>query len=178
MSGKGSEYERRIAKFLSRWWSNGERDDIFWRSQQSGGRATIRARRGKSTANQQGDLQAMDVIGQPLIDRVCIELKKGYKDFGFDALLLGNQRKSVFDSFVQQCEREAEGRYWWLIVKKDFKADIICFPLLFVSFLRERGCYNDLVEKVHLVVAKGQLRVVAYKFSDFFGIVKPEVFGE
>ena len=43
---KGGEYERTVCKKLSLWVSNGTRDDIFWRSAMSGGRATLQRKKG------------------------------------------------------------------------------------------------------------------------------------
>jgi hypothetical protein len=47
---KGSSFEREIAKLLSLWWSEGMRDDVFYRSHASGGRFTMRRKSGKDTA--------------------------------------------------------------------------------------------------------------------------------
>lgn len=140
-SGKGSQFERDIAKMLSRWWTDGKRDDVFWRSQQSGGRATQRAKSGLDTANQQGDLQAMDSIGQPFIDRVCVELKCGYPKFSFDAILNSRQKDTLFAKFISQCRRETEGteRNWLLIVKQDFKLPVCVYGIGFVRFLNEHN---------------------------------------
>ena len=73
---KGSAFEREIAKLLSLWWSDCERDDIFWRTQTSGARATSRKRRGQDTFGQYGDIQACDPVGQPLLDCCIIEIKR------------------------------------------------------------------------------------------------------
>ena len=43
-SQKGGAWEREFSKYLSLWITEGERDDVFWRSSQSGGRATQRAK--------------------------------------------------------------------------------------------------------------------------------------
>jgi len=75
---KGSNFEREVSKELSLWTTNGVRDDIYWRSSQSGGRATIRARQGKKTANSAGDICFIDPIGKPLLDIFVLELKNGY----------------------------------------------------------------------------------------------------
>ena len=80
MQRKGSAYERTISVMLSKWWTNNERDDIFWRSSASGARATMRKKGGKSTANSVGDIMALDPIGQPLLDTFTIEVKRGYSD--------------------------------------------------------------------------------------------------
>lgn len=56
---KGSKFERDIARRLSRWISNGKREDLLWRTSQSGGRATYAKMRGKDV-RQVGDLCAVD----------------------------------------------------------------------------------------------------------------------
>lgn len=79
---KGSGYERNICKKLSLWWSNEKKDDIFWRTSQSGGRATQRMKSGCTTENSSGDACYLDAVGKPLVDLVCIEMKKGYTSKG------------------------------------------------------------------------------------------------
>ena len=55
--GKGSNYERDIAKKLSLWASHDEHDDWIWRTSSSGARAKTRSKQGKSTANSCGDIK-------------------------------------------------------------------------------------------------------------------------
>jgi hypothetical protein len=76
---KGGDFEREIATLISLNWTNGKRDDIFWRTGGSGARATSRFKRGKQTANEHGDLGYKDEIGKPLIDVFNFELKTGYR---------------------------------------------------------------------------------------------------
>lgn len=76
--GKGEDFERQISKKLSLWWTDGERDDVFWRTSQSGGRATQRAKSALDTAYSYGDLTFIDPIGKPLCDLLVIEAKRGY----------------------------------------------------------------------------------------------------
>src|SRR4051812_44502266 len=77
---KGQEFERTICKQLSSWWVP-NREDIFWRTSNSGGRATVRGKTGKTTKGQYGDICATDPVGQPLIDTIMFELKRGYSQF-------------------------------------------------------------------------------------------------
>jgi hypothetical protein len=77
-SSKGGAFERFMAKDISLWWSNGERDDIFWRTSGSGARATTRRKSFLPTANSYGDLGTDDPIGKPLTDLILFEFKKGY----------------------------------------------------------------------------------------------------
>ena len=75
---KGSSFERSFCKGLSKWWTHGNREDVFWTTAGSGGMATNRAKRGGSAFAQYGDVQATDPIGQPFIDYCTVELKNGY----------------------------------------------------------------------------------------------------
>src|SRR6056300_739729 len=59
---KGDTFEREICTLLSEWWSDGKRDDIFWRHD-SGSRAKGSSRKGKTTFGAYGDIKASDPIG-------------------------------------------------------------------------------------------------------------------
>jgi len=83
---KGGEFERQICKKLSLWVSNNLQDDLFWRSAMSGGRATIRRKKGKETASGHGDITAVTPEGNKLTDYFVIECKS-YKSLGFDSHL-------------------------------------------------------------------------------------------
>lgn len=76
--GKGGEFEREISKFLSLWWTNGDRDDVFWRTSASGARATVRAAVFKQTNYEYGDITFTDPVGKALLDLMIIEAKRGY----------------------------------------------------------------------------------------------------
>lgn len=75
---KGGGYEREMSKKLSLWWTYGKRDDIFWRTAGSGGRATTRMKIRKKTADSAGDLMALSKIGKPFTKRFLVEIKRGY----------------------------------------------------------------------------------------------------
>ncbi len=147
MSGsrKGSKFEREICVKLSQWWTNGERDDIFWRTGGSGGRAKIRGRRGKDTKNQHGDICALDPIGQPLIDLITFELKNGYPGYSLMDLLdkrtVGKKiGKGVYEGWLEQAEESAEGAkslYWMIIVKRNAKVPLAIFPMGLTSMVLE-----------------------------------------
>lgn len=75
---KGDQWERDLSKWMSLWWTEGDRDDVIWRVRASGSRATARAKKGKATAGGSGDLYAADPIAQPLFDYWLAEAKRGY----------------------------------------------------------------------------------------------------
>ena|SRR5216684_1523079 len=86
---KGSALERQIAKTLSLWVTGGKREDCYWRSSMSGGRATIQRRKGVSNKTQTGDITAIDPVGAWLTDRFIIEAKF-YKDLDIESGIISN----------------------------------------------------------------------------------------
>lgn len=130
---KGADYEREICKRLSRWWTYDSRDDVFWRSSQSGGRATVRFRKGQTTAGSYGDICALDPIGEPLLKVFTVELKRGeYVKHPGDLLdCSGSEDCHPFLGAIKQAREAHEragSRSWLLIVKRDRKHSTIFFP--------------------------------------------------
>ena len=119
---KGSSYEREICVLLSRWWTGGSRDDIFWRSSASGGRATVRGKTGRRTAHQGGDVACTDPDGAALTDLFAIEIKRGYSSCTIHDLLDRGPKSATpeFEKWVQQACRSAEmtGTYSWLLITR------------------------------------------------------------
>jgi hypothetical protein len=71
---KGSGFERVICKLFSRWVTGGKREDVFWRSAMSGGRATV----AKGKVRQSGDITAVAPEGHVLTDYWFMECKTGF----------------------------------------------------------------------------------------------------
>src|SRR6478736_7465054 len=134
-SGKGSDFERYIAVLLSKWWTNDERDNVFWRSQNSGGRATTRGKRGLKTKGQSGDLAVTHPDGQKFLDYFVVELKRGYKGVSpFDLFDRSKKKKVniIFEQFVIQAKeswKAEETKSWLLIHKRDQKETYVTLPL-------------------------------------------------
>lgn len=133
---KGSSFEREICKMFSLWWTDGKREDVFWRTSGSGARATVRSKSKQKTFGQYGDVQATDPIGQPLIDLCTIELKRGYSHETFANLLedsqTANAKPCMYAKFIQQAKgdsRKANTPWWLLIVKRDRRKPIVIFPI-------------------------------------------------
>lgn len=73
---KGAAWERECCRRLSLWATNGDRDDLFWRTAMSGGRATIQIRKGFKNKSQVGDIGAVDALGEELLlQHVIVECK-------------------------------------------------------------------------------------------------------
>lgn len=178
---KGSGFEREIAKQLGLWWTHGERDDIFWRTSQSGGRATVRRQKGKSTANQDGDLCATDPIGQPLINKTTIELKVGYNGWTIKELI-DSKRKclTTLEQFFSQASREAENQEkdcWWLITRQDRRNTIIFMNHKFWKWLKPRVQFPEAVTVISILHPQfGPVHCMTLEL--FLNIVEPELFNE
>lgn len=87
---KGSQFERDICVALSKWVSAGEREDLFWRSAMSGGRATVGKRKGTDLAAHAGDISATHEDGHALTNTWYVECKR-YADLNYAAFMLKNE---------------------------------------------------------------------------------------
>lgn len=182
--GKGASYERAVCKQLSEWWSPG-RSDIFWRSSQSGGRATQRAKSGQTTFGSWGDIAAVDPIGLPLLKLVTIELKRGYDrntpwDL-FDSAPTTAQRP--FEQALCQarrCAQMAGSVGWMLVCRRDRRVPIAYFSMPVVQLLKDMGVWRKPCVKFDLPVneeRKGvqiRFQFVALPLETFLARVKPE----
>lgn len=130
---KGYGFERQLSKQLSLWWTGGERDDVIWRTQCSGGRATSRTKVGKTTEGQHGDLTYTNPIAKPLFDRVLIEAKCGYKKWSvMDCIDKGpkaatQQLEKWIDKAVEDSDA-AGTETIWIITKRDGRQPLIFIP--------------------------------------------------
>jgi hypothetical protein len=170
---KGSNFEREICKLLSRWWTSGERDDVFWRSSQSGGRATQRARSGHKTFGSYGDIAAVDPIGQPLLRYFTIELKRG-RSHGFlgDVLdVKGDNSKHPFVATLRQARRSAKlagSKTWLLICRRDRRQAMVYLPWKYAEQLT--GDFTV----VYLFIGGKRNWIAALPLEDFLSDVLPK----
>ena len=130
---KGGSFERLIAVQLSEWWTNGERDDVYWRSSNSGGRATARHKKGKRTAGQYGDIAAIDPIGKPLLDLMTLSLKRGYSDDNLHSLLdaSANAKEQKYQKWMNEAYADccrAKSFSWALLTRRDRREPLLFMP--------------------------------------------------
>lgn len=146
MANKGGPFEREICKTLSLWWTKQERDDVFWRSSQSGGRATMRARKGKGTFGHHGDIASTDPISAPATSVFCWELKRGYTKRGtyvdvIESPPLFSKRK-LWEEFICQARTAAKAcgaEFWLLVQRRDNAHAMIFFPFRLLRELARRA---------------------------------------
>lgn len=165
---KGNSFERRLCKLLSEWITHGERDDIFWRSATSGGRATVRRKQNRSTANSDGDISAIDPIGMPMTENVCIEAKVGYPKASLQDIL--DREKSLYREWIHQAA--AADKHWMVVVKRHSSDIVVIAPAyLFKPLLHKKAILIELNDPKDKLVRK----LIAFRFDDFLKIT-PEDF--
>ncbi len=182
---KGNSFEREICSLLSNWWQEG-RSDIFWRTASSGGRATQRSRRGKATKNHNGDITATDPIGQPFLDIVTVELKRGYSKYSVGDLLdkLDNASKHQYEEWIEGVIKnadDAKSLSWLLIVKRDRKKPVVFTSMdLLISLRSVAGKDLSLSFCPYAVftlnIGEQRRIVVGMTLEGFLSAVKPSLF--
>lgn len=129
---KGGAYERVICKELSLWLSSGKAEDWFWRSAASGGRSTVRARIGKSTAGHDGDICATCPAGAVFTSLVTVEVKCGYNKVTladvFDRpTTLKQQGLEAFFEQTLAAQKRSKAPHWMLIHRRDRREPVVYF---------------------------------------------------
>jgi hypothetical protein len=146
---KGSSFERKIAKQLTKWWQNGGLQGEFYRTPASGG---LRWQNREDTI---GDLVCPDGFTH------TIEVKHNesldYKHF-FE---VGTPNKNNLSGWWQQAVDEGKraNRLVWLIVKRNF-----CKPLLLFS-LNDKKTYQYYSEVTQFVTTRFNVDLALSKHS-------------
>jgi len=122
---KGSDFERQCCKLLSLWITNGKREDVFWRSAMSGGRATVAKKAGRDV-RQAGDITAVAPEGHALTDHYYIECKS-YKKLDLDSFILDGkgQLAKFWLETIKQAARHK--RKPILIAKENRRESLVIF---------------------------------------------------
>ena len=122
---KGNQFERDMARRLSAWWSGWQTDDIFWRTDSSGGRSTQRAKQGLTTQNATGDIASRCADGDLFVQHFVVEIKRGYNKL--DPLILLDKPANKNHIFVE----------WWKKLDLECLRDNAAWPMLI--FKRDRS---------------------------------------
>jgi hypothetical protein len=93
---KGASFEREVCVMLSKWVTSGSREDVFWRSAMSGGRATVAHKKhGKQLSNQVGDISCIHPQGDHFSSTFAVECKF-YAKLDYEGLLTGRGKLLAF----------------------------------------------------------------------------------
>lgn len=144
---KGSSYEREVCVLLSKWISSNQREDIFWRSATSGGRATVAHKKGVKLASQVGDISCIDPIGSHFMSAFAIECKF-YANLDYHGLITG---KGKLLSFWAEINEQA-GRYNKLPIlfaRQNRLPSTVCLTSCGAAALGLHERKTDLISRVH-----------------------------
>lgn len=186
MRQKGSSFEREICRQLSIWWTQApDTDVLFWRTSQSGGRATQRAKSKKKTTRAHcGDICALDERGKPLTDLIAWEVKRGYPKASIHSLLdrTDDSAEQIYERWVKQAQEAAKqaGVAFWAIVHKRNR----CTTTLTVPYKlwieldldspdRDGGIIHPPVIEMEVMMGDKKEYLVSCQFDAFLGFVCP-----
>jgi hypothetical protein len=172
----GNAFEREICYILSMWWSEGQDDDIFWRTDTSGGRATVRHRKGKK-AQDFADIKAVKRCGEPLTNQTLIECKTGYRS-GINPLDYFEHRfTNLMKQFWEKAEAEADKgmkKWTWLIFRRKNKQIQIMMNFNFLSLIAQyHGLYKYNYLTVNVANKIGLTTFFITNLKDFLEYVSP-----
>lgn len=156
---KGAAFEREVCVKLSRWVSGGKREDCFWRSAMSGGRATVHARKGNKMHSQVGDISAVDALGHPFCSKIMVECKH-VKDLNFQGALIKGSGPLAQFWFTLQVQAEDHGKRPLLIARQNNT------PVVFIT----TPAANARLFRMPATMLLGelsQLGVHVFQFDDF-----------
>lgn len=156
---KGSAFEREVCKALSLWVSGGKRDDVYWRSAMSGGRATLRSKkfgRARRGGTQVGDLSAVHPMGSVLLKHFVTECKF-YKNLKFGNFLF--KKGGLLQLFWKQLLKKAdhEVKLPMLIAKQNKYPTVVLldpegFQLLYANAKYHRRIAYVLKQRCHILL--------------------------
>lgn len=165
---KGGEFERFVSKQLSLWISKRERDDLFWRTHNSGGRYTVRKKQGKDTLRQEGDVTSVDSSVEFFTDNFYVE-SKAYKYINLWSLM--KRKGTLYDWIMNYSElSNNSNKYLFLVAKENNKPIITVTDYDFSYFGLDNQCYLKFYTRVDKV------RFFIFNFADILGYVDVDLF--
>jgi hypothetical protein len=162
---KGASFEREVCVLLSKWVTNGKREDVFWRSAMSGGRATVGHRKGKNHSTQVGDISCIHPAGHHFSEAFAPECKF-YADLNYTGLITG---KGKLLDFWAEIKKQA-GRYKkhpFLVARQNRMRTTVCLDNL---GLLELG-----MSKNDALLFSPRYNMYIFDFEQFLKACKPYV---
>ena len=167
---KGGAFEREVATKLSLWFSEGEREDIFYRSHSSGARFTSRKKSDKDTAYQSGDITCSDPIGEPLINKWSVECKTGYGKWDVLDYIEGKVKRFRLSEFWEQACKDAERKEPILIFRRKGKGVCVCIRTEFYMRLLSYFLPDNPLHIIH-ISSEGVNKLTLMNLEDFLGMI-------
>jgi len=170
---KGSEAERKICKFLSKWLSGSEKPYQFWRTSNSGATSSVV----KENIHMTGDITAITPDARWFTDLFSIEVKTGYKD-AETFKILKKGKPSDIENFWQQCCKDAKraNKYPMLIFNKKNSLTVVGIDRKLEDFFPDKE-YNLKYVSMRFHGDNGEKYLpdlYFYNFDEFFYTIKPD----
>jgi len=172
---KGGQFERDIAKILTKWVTGQERPYVFWRTPASGALMTV-----ANAVDVSGDIMAIRPEGRFLTAKFSFECKNGYPKANFHKHLKKIKNNEI-EGFWEECIGDARkaGKHGILIWRKLGFPKIIGFELMDANFLRgafDRAYRIDLPTKTVTLGFETLPDLQFFDFIEFFNIVPVDEF--
>ncbi|MFB5623237.1 MAG: hypothetical protein ACE5RH_04525 [Nitrosarchaeum sp.] len=200
---KGNKFEIKTCRRFSKWFSNGERDDLFWHTSGSGATATNQMRnKSFAMANSCGDMCYLDAIGKPLCELALFEFKSGYtekikkdkngklkkttgKKISITDLLDSKNRKNepLLIEWIRKAQNESKKhnrKHSIIVFARDRRSGCIVFHQNTWDMLSENNGRHFIHphDGVICFINYKDLNLVVLKLNDFFAWCHPKAFFE
>ena len=123
---KGNNFENAISKQLSLWITEGKREDVLIRSQNSGGRATMLSYSGRNFMSQAGDIAPASIEGTKFTDLYIVECKH-YADLVLESLFFKTNKSGItehWEKLLKECE--TYNKLPLYIAKQNRRPTLVC----------------------------------------------------
>lgn len=146
---KGNAFEKYICRKLSLWWTEGKDDNVFWRTSNSGGRATVRSKASKSSRHHHGDICALDSVGEAFCRVLVVELKRGYNSSTICDLLdrSPGAKEQQYEEWIRKVCKSQElsgARAWMIIHRRDRRECLVHIPSSLYGELIGNGAFENI----------------------------------
>lgn len=121
---KGAQFERDVCVMLSKWVTDGQREDVFWRSAMSGGRATVGHKRGKQHSSQVGDISCIHPAGHRFCEGFAPECKF-YANLDYQGLITGKGKLLTFWNEINTQAKRYK-KHPFLIARQNRMTAVVC----------------------------------------------------
>ena len=112
----GNNWEREVAKLLSKWFTGSDDELVVWRHVSSGSISTIRKQKGQSGKNVDGDFQCLDSRYEKFFNTFYLD-SKSLSDVNLFVINAKNQKSNQLLNEWKKVVNDATNKYPIMIVK-------------------------------------------------------------
>ncbi|RLC88849.1 MAG: hypothetical protein DRJ03_01010 [Chloroflexi bacterium] len=182
---KGGRFEGELCRVFSKWLTYDKRDDVFYKTSGSGGRATQRQKLQKQTAFSAGDMSFNDPIGKPFIEYFLVEIKRGYNtNVIFNSLIDKDHSKTktplIIDWFKKANQERSQNnrKAVMLLMRRDYARTLVV--LKYQEYKKFQSSFNNRYKLSNYAILNLQkeyrLTLIAIPLDTFLRWFKPKKF--